>query len=1307
MEVPLSQLSPSKVREMATNREKVHLQPLDWQFEEVGNRIVIYMWGLDKDSNPHLVRFPNYPATCQIQLPDFVDGHPFEWTDLRINDFVNRVAQRKPGHAPFDYTPIKAKALYYYQGDHLTQFVTLYFYTRSSMMECVKMFRYPFKFKHDERIWSSITVHAWETKIPLVRKMLTTQNCSFNGWLEVTGIHPRSRDDIGPDDVDDEGQYEKDIFGNVIRRDATEVYYQLSTFDSPKREWIANWRELKMSPVELTKDWTTKPLLLGYDIEAYSDNHRIFPNSLNIDHVVFMISCVVQRAFEPETRIRYAIVYGKSNDIPEERLANCHIIEVDDEIACIDEFSRIVRETDPDLVLGYNIFNFDYPYLDSRLSNYIREWQFMGRMVGKQTYVNTMNWSSGGYGFNNISDLVMHGRISVDMLPVIKRSRKMIRYNLDTVAANLLGCAKHDVTPTEMFLTFERQQESLDEYNEVVKRLPLNSEQDTELFGRIVEDKIKYANSALEKIAEELEQGLHKDKYSEDPNVQTAAEFNDPSKGAIYDRHGKVNWCSEDLWNLFVQIASDTVASTGPMPIEWDALTSPILGKYQAGIFIMSRVTYYCLIDSDLCIDLFEKENAWAGLTSMSEIAGVTIKEIFTRGQQIRTLSLIYDRACKEGIVLTERVAPDIDFTGGFVFNVKPDLYDRVAVVDFNSLYPSIIKSYNIDYTTLVKPEHFDFFTTPERINDVHVVKVPIPEDGDDYDLEDDEVDDNGERGMSRAQKVVSLRRAQNGARIDESGKNYVHLYVKPPECPECTPCKDCIFIQEGRKKHKACKGCAECTPPCEGPFEGVEDGEECDPWTHQCKGCRICKRKRKTHCPAHVDCCEKYNEAPFRRRGLLPKIVTELLARRKAVRAQIPSYPKGHHMRGVLDGRQLALKVVANSCYGFLGVRKGKLPLLEASVSITAMGRELTTFTAKYCVDEHGLYVVYGDTDSVMVRLNVTDPRLYNERGHALAAEISKCFIGILNLELEKVMKGVYICKKKYIGFVYEDDGTFKIDPASGRPFLLIRGVILARRDNARWLRKVYLELIYMILGENGREGTFLEVITYLVEQIKLLVSGQVHYDELVIVRGIGVHYKNETYFMKMFADNLARKGTPARPGERLGYIVHTPRNDAERKYIGNRMILPEEYNNTKDTANPYDIDYLYYLENQFQVALDQIIWCAFNTRMSQYDGIGYRPNKRCKFTRMDTPVKMIVRMLKNGQDIDKVVQSVRAIDEGDLRGPILCPEYELNNYEYPEIQRIVMPDSLPDRPATAPVTRFKIKLPKMKSKTPVHLFS
>jgi hypothetical protein len=81
-----------------------------------------------------------------------------------------------------------------------------------------------------------------------------------------------------------------------------------------------------------------------------------------------------------------------------------------------------------------------------------------------------------------------------------------------------------------------------------------------------------------------------------------------------------------------------------------------------------------------------------------------------------------------------------------------------------------------------------------------------------------------------------------------------------------------------------------------------------------------------------------------------------------------------------VLDGRQLALKVSANSVYGFTGATVGKLPCLAISASVTAFGRVMIEKTKQvvestYTIENgysHNAEVIYGDTDSVMVRFGV-----------------------------------------------------------------------------------------------------------------------------------------------------------------------------------------------------------------------------------------------------------------------------------------------------------------------------------------------
>jgi hypothetical protein len=66
-------------------------------------------------------------------------------------------------------------------------------------------------------------------------------------------------------------------------------------------------------------------------------------------------------------------------------------------------------------------------------------------------------------------------------------------------------------------------------------------------------------------------------------------------------------------------------------------------------------------------------------------------------------------------------------------------------------------------------------------------------------------------------------------------------------------------------------------------------------------------------------------------RKGLLPEILENILAARKKAKSDLKE-EKDPFRQKVLDGRQLALKISANSVYGFTGAQVGKLPCLEIS---------------------------------------------------------------------------------------------------------------------------------------------------------------------------------------------------------------------------------------------------------------------------------------------------------------------------------------------------------------------------------------
>lgn len=125
--------------------------------------------------------------------------------------------------------------------------------------------------------------------------------------------------------------------------------------------------------------------------------------------------------------------------------------------------------------------------------------------------------------------------------------------------------------------------------------------------------------------------------------------------------------------------------------------------EYEVAMKEISNVVTYCEEDADLCLRLFKHMKIWVNAVETANVMRVNIYDLFTRGQQIRCLSQLFEAAWNSGYYMNKMPVSEIPFEGGKVQDPIPGLHDNVMVIDFASLYPSIIQAYNICYTTYIR----------------------------------------------------------------------------------------------------------------------------------------------------------------------------------------------------------------------------------------------------------------------------------------------------------------------------------------------------------------------------------------------------------------------------------------------------------------------------------------------------------------------------------------------------------------------------------------------------------------------------
>ena len=107
-----------------------------------------------------------------------------------------------------------------------------------------------------------------------------------------------------------------------------------------------------------------------------------------------------------------------------------------------------LEKVDPDVIIGYNIANFDFPYLLDRAKHLkCNKFPYWTRLKSQQSAAKETNFSSKQMGNRDTKATNTNGRLQLDLLQLIQRDHQLRSYTLNFCVFTLSGRAKGRCPP--------------------------------------------------------------------------------------------------------------------------------------------------------------------------------------------------------------------------------------------------------------------------------------------------------------------------------------------------------------------------------------------------------------------------------------------------------------------------------------------------------------------------------------------------------------------------------------------------------------------------------------------------------------------------------------------------------------------------------------------------------------------------------------------------------------------------------------------------------------------------------------------
>jgi len=320
----------------------------------------------------------------------------------------------------------------------------------------------------------------------------------------------------------------------------------------------------------------------------------------------------------------------------------------------IEAFQEYVQEENPDVICGYNTYGFDDKFLATRAKvNGMKLNLARGSIWGDILQKKTFELASGKY---EVEYLKTPGRLTIDLLLNMRREHTLDSYKLDNVASVFLrdkvlkfeGTTVHTKTTRGLnvgnYVRFDLVGNTMNPYQEGRKFL------------------VKSMTSKTFTIDE----------------TELFTDLDDAEKKTL-----EWSFTKDDLHHL------------------------ELFAKHKGSAVDRATIAKYCIQDCDLVLTLMAKLDTFVNARGMADVCFVPLQFLFLRGQGIKIFSRVaYEASKRNQVMLTQEAleGDGIGYEGAIVISPKIRMYleTPIAVLDFNSLYPSSMIGENLSPDTFL-----------------------------------------------------------------------------------------------------------------------------------------------------------------------------------------------------------------------------------------------------------------------------------------------------------------------------------------------------------------------------------------------------------------------------------------------------------------------------------------------------------------------------------------------------------------------------------------------------------------------------